>query len=211
MNNSYIKIKMNKNQRFNAVLKVLYNDTEEVIINNATIDTGCNHSHFSANVLLGIPVGDTEEKQNELKIILENAKRKALDLYTFNIGTGVESNGKNIERPKSIKDAIQNKHLKFKEKFDNVEINGLNIGTYSVSVSYDTLDIALIGMDFLKDWDIHIGTVNNENLPENNQTIFLACPKDSINTEYLLELERLFGIGTTINSALINNKINTDN
>ena len=53
-------------------------------------------------------------------------------------------------------------------------------------------------MDILKDWDIHIGTIST------GETIFLACPKDMLNDEYFLELNKLFGTGDSILSAEVN-------
>lgn len=67
--------------------------------------------------------------------------------------------------------------------------------TDGVRISYDRVGNILIGMDILKNLDIHIGTI------ETGETIFLACPKDKINDAYLLELNRLFHIGTDINAS----------
>lgn len=58
----------------------------------------------------------------------------------------------------------------------------------------------LLGMDILKNWDIHIGTIDT------GDTIFMACPKDQINDEYLMALENTFHIGTEICRATGNNE-----
>ena len=87
-------------------------------------------------------------------------------------------------------------------RISDFEIDGVPINTKYIHVNYDRKSNILIGMDILKDWDIHMGKVIIPNLKETGKTIFLACPLDGINQEYLLELERLFKIGTAINSVL---------
>ena len=57
-------------------------------------------------------------------------------------------------------------------------------------------------MDIIKDWDIHIGKDN-----KTNEIIFLACPIEKINQDYLLALEEHFGLGTTISAAIVNDSI----
>lgn len=68
-------------------------------------------------------------------------------------------------------------------------------------VNYKRSGNILIGMDILKTWDIHIGN------DESGKTIFLACPYNQINDEYLLELERMFKLGTIVSSANVRNEI----
>ncbi len=55
-------------------------------------------------------------------------------------------------------------------------------------INYDRASNILIGMDILKEWDIHIGTIDT------GETIFLGCPKGQINDEYLQELEKTFQV-----------------
>ena len=68
----------------------------------------------------------------------------------------------------------------------------------TVRVNYDGVGNVLIGMDIMKDWDIHIGTISS------GETFFLACPKDSLNDDYYIELNRLFGICNTIAATSCN-------
>lgn len=53
-------------------------------------------------------------------------------------------------------------------------------------------------MDILSRLDIHLANTKEG-------VIMLACPLDNINDDYLMELERLYSIGTIINSAHIRN------
>lgn len=80
-----------------------------------------------------------------------------------------------------------------------MNFNGVKIHSPNVKVSYDRTGNILVGMDILKDWDIHIGTVNT------GETVFLACPKDQLNGEYFRELNRIFGIGDSIVTAEVTN------
>ena len=82
--------------------------------------------------------------------------------------------------------------ISFQYDIHDLFICGMNVNHDKVKVNFDRTGNILIGMDILKNWDIHIGTI------ETGETIFLACPKDQINDEYLLELEKLFRIGTSI-------------
>ena len=68
---------------------------------------------------------------------------------------------------------------------------------YRSTVSYNNDNVNLIGMSIMKDWDIHIGK------DRDNKTVFLGCPRKYINDEYILELERTFGIGSIINSTIV--------
>ena len=74
-----------------------------------------------------------------------------------------------------------------------------------VKISYTRTGNILIGMDILSKLDIHIGKTSD------GETIFLACPLDRINDEYLLEVERLFNTGSNIQSAQIRNRLDISN
>lgn len=59
----------------------------------------------------------------------------------------------------------------------------------SVKVSYDRTGNILIGMDILSQMDIHIGKSRIL-----GKTVFLACPYDSMNLDYLRTLYEHFDI-----------------
>ena len=68
-----------------------------------------------------------------------------------------------------------------------ISFGGIHVEKDFVKVSYDRTGNILIGMDILSKLDIHIG--KSKLL---GKTIFLACPNDRINQEYLSALKRHF-------------------
>lgn len=104
---------------------------------------------------------------------------------------GVETGGKKHKAPRTYHEKMMCEALKFKHIVSDFEINGVSIACRYLHVNYDRKGSILIGMDILKNWDIHIGTVDT------GQTIFLGCPKELINSGYLQELENTFHIVRT--------------
>jgi len=111
-------------------------------------------------------VNDTDEQKEQYREMLKQGKYEELPAVTF-LHRGLTMN------------------------FDGVEIK-----SSSVNVSYDRTGNILIGMDILRNWDIHIGTTKY------GKTVLLACPKDQLNDEYFLELNNLFELGDDILGAV---------
>lgn len=154
------------------------------------IDTGCSIST--------VPLA----KFKLLKPMLGALKNNDLINGTdYLISYGVESGGKKHVIPKTHKDKMACEALKFKHTVLDFEICGVKIKKNSLYVNYDRSGNILIGMDILKDWDIHIGTIDS------GESIFLGCPKDQINDEYLQELERTFHIASDINAMFVRRRI----
>ena len=78
---------------------------------------------------------------------------------------------------------------------------GIPFGDIKANLSYDFNGNILIGMDIMKNWDIHIGT------NKQGETVFLGCPYNMLNQEYYLALENEFEIQQNINAAIINNNL----
>lgn len=76
-------------------------------------------------------------------------------------------------------------------RHDSLEIDfrGICLKKDSVKISYDRTGNILIGMDLLSQMDIHIG--HSRTL---GKTVFLACPHDGINSDYLKMLNEHFGL-----------------
>lgn len=93
------------------------------------------------------------------------------------------------------------KSISFTHKVEDfwLFIDNVPITKDAVRVNYDGVGNVLIGMDVMKDWDIHIGTTST------GETLFLACPQDQLNDEYFRELNRIFGIGDSVITAEANN------
>nr|WP_300663828.1 hypothetical protein [uncultured Acetatifactor sp.] len=79
--------------------------------------------------------------------------------------------------------------MKFEHGVSDFMIGGVKISSDRVCLNYDRKGNVLIGMDILKDWDIHIGVskVTGKNL-------LLACPMESDFREYVNALKRHFGL-----------------
>ena len=81
-------------------------------------------------------------------------------------------------------------------------IAGVDIGKNMVRLSYDRTGNILIGMDIIGKMDNHIGMSKKI-----GRVIFLACPIDKINQDYLLALEEHFCLGTMISAAIVNDSV----
>lgn len=88
--------------------------------------------------------------------------------------------------------------LRFTHTASKFIIAGFDMSNIDIGINYDRVSNILIGMDILSKMDIHIGKSKIQ-----NEIIFLACPYDKINDDYLLALESHFGTGTAVNSALV--------
>ncbi len=106
----------------------------------------------------------------------------------YQVSYGVETGGQKHILPETYSEKMCCSALKFQHFVSNFAIGGLPIEQNTIYVNYDRKGNILIGMDILKSWDIHIGTI------ESGETIFLGCPKSQWNSDYFIELERLFGI-----------------
>lgn len=142
------------------------------------IDTGCSISVIPMGVF-----GWSSSKYRELK-------RKDIENNVYSIASyGVETGGMKHKKPVTFEEKLNCTALKFEHKLSEFSIGGMKIHHDCIFVNYDRRGNILIGMDILKDWDIHIGTIHT------GETIFLACPYDQINEAYFMELEQVFGLG----------------
>lgn len=185
---SYIKSIL-KDNKFTCKLSFNFEGTSDIdlVEIDAILDTGCSHSHISADLIYIFLIDEDRLKMKE----------RFMGIRPKSIGIGVESNGKvdNVDR-----DDINNPRIVIGQKCYNVHINDTCIGNRYLSVSYDTSRVALVGMSILKDWDIHIGK------NKQGETVLLACPISSINPEYLEALENEFGLISLIDSNRIRNQ-----
>lgn len=154
------------------------------------IDTGCSVST--------IPLAKFSLLDTIIKELKHNDIVNKVD-YMFSYG--VESGGKKHSIPKNDNDKIACEAIKFKHSITNFEICGFKLDDRHIYVNYDRRGNILIGMDILKNWDIHIGTINT------GETIFLGCPRNQINDEYLEELEKTFHITCDINALTVRQKL----
>lgn len=154
------------------------------------IDTGCSISTVPISKFIGAESFVRQLKAEDLQNGVE-----------YLISYGVESGGQRHKEPKTYYEKMECTALKFKHAVSNFEICNVPIFADHLYVNYNRKGNILIGMDILKNWDIHIGTIDT------GETIFLGCPKNQINNEYLQELEDTFHIASDINASIIRKRI----
>lgn len=190
MNDKYIKIIMTQTGiggSFNALATFELDNIQNVISNvKIKMDTGCSISV--------IPLAAFNTDKEYLTALKQSDINGDID---YVVSYGVETGSSRPPKPESYEEKMASPALKFKHTIKNFSINGVQLNHKTIHINYDRTGNILIGMDIMKDWDIHISTVTNPDLEETGKTIFLACPKDSINAEYISELKRLFKIDLT--------------
>lgn len=194
MMNKFIKLKMHNSRNgggsfiAEASFKIILD--KEYVFRDAIvkIDTGCTVSVLTLKRLM-----------EDNLVYLKN--RDIVNNVPSMLSYGVESIGTEHHMPVTVEEKMKCSALKFKHDVSEFVIGGVNLGRGSIFVNYDRTSNILIGLDILKTWDIHIGN------DESGETILLACPYSQINDEYLLELERIFKIGTIVSSANVRNEI----
>lgn len=154
------------------------------------IDTGCSISMFPMARFR--PLRHTLDKLKESDI---------LNNIPYILSYGAESGGKKHKEPVTLQEKMDCEAMKFEHNISNFEIDGVKITNNKVHLNYNRRGNILIGMDILEHWSFYVDTVNNE-------TIFLGCPKDQLNEEYLIELEKTFHLGSKINEAIARNEDN---
>jgi hypothetical protein len=180
--NKYIKIKMTPTKygvggsfitEANFILDNLSVPFNKIPVK---IDTGCSIST--------IPLRKLRVSERMCNILKEYDINENVMSY---LSYGVETGGEKHDIPLTFKQKMECPALKFVHKISEFTISGVKIESNNICLNYNRSGNILIGMDILKDWDIHIGTTND------NETFFMACPKDKLNVEYYNELNRLFG------------------
>ena len=154
------------------------------------IDTGCSIST--------IPLAKFEY----LRLLLNQLKADDIrNEVEYLFSSGVETGGQKHTAPITFRDKMACPALKFRHTVSNFKICDVPISADHLYINYDRMSNILIGMDILKDWDIHMGTIDT------GETVFLACPKDQINDEYLQELEDIFHIASDINASIVRQRL----
>lgn len=142
------------------------------------IDTGAFYSFFPLKTI-AISNDDCLEIKNDLisrneipEIIITGAE-----------GTYLKSSLDSM----SFKEKLKFKGIAFLVGIDNLAFSDYTLGSTNVFVSCDTDGEVLIGMNILRNFDIHIGLSKF-----NNKVVFLGCLKSAITNDYLMELEKHF-------------------
>ncbi len=179
--NNYIYIEMQSTREHGGILETNASfklDNYETPFSNISvkIDTGCSIST--------IPLQTLNVKEN----ICQKLKRNDLINDISNVRSfGVETGRNRPPAANNLNGKIADKAIKFKHGISPFYINGCKINCESIFINYDRTGNILIGMDILKDWDIHIGKSK-----ATGKTTFIACPYAMLNNEYFKTLNKHF-------------------
>lgn len=186
MMNNYVKSILNRKNEFRIQSVFTLFDTK-IAVNNLKIDTGCGFTIFPLKTLGMFTT--LEAQMFKLKDIRNNVK--------YSLSYGVETGGERHIIPQTEQDKMCCRALGFFKEIYDFSIGGVKIRDRSIRVNYNRSGNLLLGMDILKDWDIHIRTIDT------GETIFLGCPKEQVNDAYLQELEDTFHIASELNAKNI--------
>lgn len=75
----------------------------------------------------------------------------------YYLSYGIESGGLKHKMPITDADKMDCPAMKFEHGISNFTIEGIKIPADKICLNYDRRGNILIGMDILKDWDIHMG------------------------------------------------------
>ena len=187
MKNKFICSKMDSKNNFYVAATFTLFDTSRSC--RFKLDTGCNKTC--------IPIKRLNVSDNAAHLL----KQKAIDdkvPYVRSYGVSDTQLTKYndqilIDEGKEIDCTA----LRFEHKVTDFRIGDCMLGEVNIGINYDRTGNILLGMDILKNWDIHIGTV------ETGDTIFMGCPRAQINDDYLLALDDIFHIGSGIFNAMV--------
>lgn len=188
MMNSYLKIEMQpaacgRGGTFSARASFrLDNFTAPFSGIEVKIDTGCSIST--------IPLKRLQVSDGLCRIL---KKADLIDNIPYFLSYGVESGGFRHDIPVTDSEKMECPAMKFEHKISGLMIGNVRLPSDTICLNYDRRGNILIGMDILKDWDIHIGVsrVNGKNL-------FLACPLGQLCAEYFDALAIHFGLSSLI-------------
>ena len=142
------------------------------------IDTGCS---ISTIPLKRLKVSDTLCKTLKRIDIMKGT--------SYFLSYGIESGGLRHEIPITDDEKMECPAMKFEHGISEFMIGGVKILSDKICLNYDRKGNILIGMDILKDWDIHIGVSK-----VTGKCLLLACPMKNDCREYIDALKMHFGI-----------------
>lgn len=184
MKNNFIKIVLNQKNEFRtlaniAIPSIGVTGFEDI---NVKIDTGCSYTSIPVQKL-----GLSEEiARHYKKLDSDNNSIKKEISFGVNDSTDKRNMDKHLYKNKEY---MKLTSITFVHSDVTLRIMDMEINVDNVKLSYDRTGNILIGMDILKNWDIHIGKTAS------GETLFLACPLNQLNDEYYKELSNLFDIG----------------
>lgn len=197
LKNKYISLELNDRNEIRADVGITIKSLNLVglVGINVKIDTGCPYTSIPFRRL-----GQSEKLASYLKqqdCLNPQIKKE--------ISFGVNDSKKDkLQANQDLKNGnyCALKQITFQHSGFEIDFDGVAIKQNTVKISYDRIGNILIGMDILSKLDVHIAKSRIT-----GKTTFLACPLNNITDEYLEALEREFGIGTSVSSAICRNSI----
>lgn len=202
MIDTYIKSELSPRNEFRADFECQFNNIKSYSLagrarSGIKIDTGACGTLIPLKTL----GWTTKQIDNLIEHYYYSNKR------VFSSVRGVESTNKETlseVQSMNLNDLKNYNGLAIRIKVDYIKVGSFRFNNIELRVTTRTDGNILLGMDIMKDWDIHIGKdVNTEEI------LFIACPYNKINNDYLLTIDRHFNIGSSINSAILRDKMQT--
>lgn len=184
MKNKYILLEMNQRNEIRADVNMAIKSMEltEIESMNVKIDTGCPYTSIP---ILRFGISSAKAQQMKQRDCDDDRIRKEI---SFGVNDSKEKRDADKEKFKAGK-YMELKSITFQHRNFEIDFGGVCINKDFVKVSYDRTGNILIGMDVLSQMDIHIG--KSKIL---GKTVFIACPYESMNQEYLEALSQHFDI-----------------
>ena len=182
MKNKYILLGLNYNNEIRADVNLTIKSLNITSIEdvNIKIDTGCPYTSIPI-----LKLGISAAKAQQMKQI-DCRDDKIKKEISFGVNDTREKRDGDKEKFRNGQ-YMEIKSITFRHGTFGIDFGGVCIENDFVKISYDRTGNILIGMDILSKLDIHIG---KSKILE--KTIFLACPNNSINQEYLNALKQHF-------------------
>ena len=184
MRNQYILLEMNQRNEIRADVNMTIKSMELTQIEDmdVKIDTGCPYTSIPIRRL---GISSMKAQQMKQRDCADDRIKKEI---SFGVNDTKEKWNADKEKFRAGK-YMELKSITFQHGDFEIDFGGICISNDHVKVSYDRTGNILIGMDVLSQMDIHIG--KSKIL---GQTIFIACPYDCMNQEYLEALNQHFDI-----------------
>lgn len=184
MRNKYILLEMNQRNEIRADVNMTIKNMEltEIGNMNVKIDTGCPYTSIP---ILKFGISSAKAQQMKQRDCANDKIKKEI---SFGVNDSKEKRELDKEKFKAGK-YMELKSITFRYENFEIDFGGICINKDFVKVSYDRTGNILIGMDVLSQMDIHIGKSRIL-----GKTVFIACPYESMNKEYLEALSQHFDL-----------------
>ena len=184
MKNKFILLELNQRNEIRADVNLTIKSLgiTEIENINVKIDTGCPYTSIPVRKL-----GISNEKAQKMKQA-DSADPAIKKEISFGVNDTKEKRETDKEKFRTGK-YMELQSVTFQHESLEIDFGGICLKKNTVKVSYDRTGNILIGMDLLSQMDIHIGQSRIL-----GKTVFLACPYDMIDSDYLEMLDEHFGL-----------------